>query len=443
EVLERLTWSGTDGTVVAADKDSPLHLIALDGLATGACEPRATIDLYPGYRCDVLVKAPAQTGEYFLAAAAPSAKTALRKRNVGAPAKYLVKVVVAGPPHEMRLPDASDHLDRCRPFKDVAAAKAEKSRSIEFFLDDGNKVYKINDQSFSQQTDPAEIRPALGTTELWTLRVKSGEFIKPDLHPFHVHVNPFQVVIIRARKKDGTWVDVSQLAADPDQRPWLDLLGKWKDTLVVDSNHEVTVGMRFADWAGRTVLHCHILDHEDQGMMRVVDILQANGQPLRPIGLQPADSPAPAVRLTDVRGRPCDLAAAGDGRPAVLVFFRGFGCVHCTRQLRVLARETATRLPEKGAVLLAVTDQPIGSPTAALKELGIPDGIEFRLFEDPKGVAFKRYGCLDPDPRHGLFVIDPAGRVRFRYLGDRPLDDAEAVVEAVREFLPTRARRRD
>jgi FtsP/CotA-like multicopper oxidase with cupredoxin domain len=71
-------------------------------------------------------------------------------------------------------------------------------------------------------------------------------------HPFHIHVNPFQV----DRK-------------DPDgQNERI-----WRDTLLITKKHPQTVLSRYTVFTGKFVLHCHILDHEDRGMMEGVQIV--------------------------------------------------------------------------------------------------------------------------------------------------------------------------
>ncbi len=70
-------------------------------------------------------------------------------------------------------------------------------------------------------------------------------------HPFHVHINPFQVI-----SRDG--------------RP--EPFRAWKDTVVVRPGEEVRIRTAFRDFPGRTVYHCHILDHEELGMMGTLQI---------------------------------------------------------------------------------------------------------------------------------------------------------------------------
>jgi L-ascorbate oxidase len=102
----------------------------------------------------------------------------------------------------------------------------------------------------------------LGGVQEWTLTSDLAN------HPFHIHVNPFQVVSVRAGG-----VDVS--ATDPD---YAGLLGQWKDTLFVKAGYEIKVRTRYERYIGDFVLHCHILDHEDQGMMQNVRVWIPDGQ---------------------------------------------------------------------------------------------------------------------------------------------------------------------
>jgi len=70
-------------------------------------------------------------------------------------------------------------------------------------------------------------------------------------HPFHLHAWPFRVV--------------DRTSGPPD-------VPGWKDTVNVPANSTVTIRVPFTDITGRTVYHCHILDHEDQGMMGAIQV---------------------------------------------------------------------------------------------------------------------------------------------------------------------------
>ncbi len=114
---------------------------------------------------------------------------------------------------------------------------------------------------------------------------KSTEVVS---HPFHIHINPFQVV----RILDPSGKDVSALGAVDDAGGMVDpqypgLKGVWKDTLWVKNlvpppgppgQYTIVVRTRYERYIGDFVLHCHILDHEDQGMMQNVRIALPDGK---------------------------------------------------------------------------------------------------------------------------------------------------------------------
>ncbi|MCX4091263.1 multicopper oxidase family protein [Nocardia sp. alder85J] len=84
-------------------------------------------------------------------------------------------------------------------------------------------------------------RPRLGDLEIWRLVT--------DLdHPIHLHLNQFRVL-----SRNGG----PPLPADAG----------WKDTLYLTAAQTAEIAVRFTDHAGRYVLHCHNLEHEDMSMM--------------------------------------------------------------------------------------------------------------------------------------------------------------------------------
>jgi FtsP/CotA-like multicopper oxidase with cupredoxin domain len=106
----------------------------------------------------------------------------------------------------------------------------------------------------------------LGAVDEWTL---TSAFAN---HPFHIHVNPFQIV----RILDPKGVDVS-VTGEKDDPQYANLKGTWKDTLFVKQGYQVVMRTRYERYIGEYVLHCHILDHEDQGMMQNVRVLLPDG----------------------------------------------------------------------------------------------------------------------------------------------------------------------
>ncbi len=117
---------------------------------------------------------------------------------------------------------------------------------------------------------------ALNTTEIWQLDNPAQQF-----HPIHVHGNAFQIL---SRNGDPSQVDANEMG--------------WKDVVIVPPGETVEVIKRFIDFSDETIpymYHCHILDHEDAGMMgqfRVLD-LDEEEDPADPI--EPADPVEPEV----------------------------------------------------------------------------------------------------------------------------------------------------
>lgn len=107
----------------------------------------------------------------------------------------------------------------------------------------GAMSFTIDGREFDhERTDQ---RVDAGAVEEWTIRNTS-----PMDHPFHLHVWPMQIV-----EERGTAVE------EP----------RWRDVVDIPAGGQVVVRIPFEDFAGRTVYHCHILDHEDLGMMGVVE----------------------------------------------------------------------------------------------------------------------------------------------------------------------------
>lgn len=101
-----------------------------------------------------------------------------------------------------------------------------------------------------KQFDPnrVDIQSKLGTVEEWTIRNDSNEE-----HSFHVHTNHFQLMIINGQPHDA-----------------YDL----QDVATVPAKGQIVIRIQFTDYTGKTVFHCHILNHEDGGMMAVQQIVQ-------------------------------------------------------------------------------------------------------------------------------------------------------------------------
>ncbi|MDQ0754578.1 multicopper oxidase family protein [Arthrobacter sp. B3I4] len=108
----------------------------------------------------------------------------------------------------------------------------------------GMMDFTINGRNFD--SGRADLTVAAGTVEEWTLVNRS-----PMDHPFHLHIWPMQPVA-----ENGRTVETATL----------------RDVVNVPANGQTTVRIAFRDFSGRSVYHCHILDHEDLGMMGVIEV---------------------------------------------------------------------------------------------------------------------------------------------------------------------------
>jgi spore coat protein A len=116
--------------------------------------------------------------------------------------------------------------------------------------------------------------PLLGSTEVWEIYNFTA-----DAHPIHVHLVQFQVVNRQGLVTDveGVAVSPAQLTGSPrDPEDWE--MG-YKDTVIAYPGEVTRIKARF-DHAGLFVWHCHILEHEDNEMMRPYRVVEKSYLPL-------------------------------------------------------------------------------------------------------------------------------------------------------------------
>ena len=231
-------------------------LLGRDGQQLGAARDVPHLLVPPGGRADLLVRM-ADAGTYAVRTASVdrirssgmgmgmgmdgstlSREAVLASVEVGSAAASTVAPTGSGAA-------ASGWPTWSRDVRDLRGTAVRTQRRLVFTMGMGGGMFEIDGQVF----DPARVDQSvmLGSVEEWTIANTSSMD-----HPFHLHVWPFQV--LSAADHDP--------AGPPD----------WRDVVNVPSNGAVTVRIAFEDFSGASVYHCHVLDHEDQGMMGVVEV---------------------------------------------------------------------------------------------------------------------------------------------------------------------------
>ena len=138
-------------------------------------------------------------------------------------------------------------------------------------LGKGAGNYVVNDKAYGQEgNSDATVR--LNTAEQWELSNNTSNH-GGSPHPFHIHVNPFLL--------EGDLIVPVEDGGENVPSNW-----RWWDTFFVDPGTTHLIRHRFWDYPGEFVMHCHILIHEDQGMMINVKV---NDDPSNP-GIGPCCS---------------------------------------------------------------------------------------------------------------------------------------------------------
>lgn len=202
--------------------------------------PKAML-MAPGQRIDVLVKAGAP-GSYMFRAVPYN-------QGYSSPTGPIARIVVEGDPLSMKLPTklppppektiGNKEITGTRVLR-VSATHPEVEATEHWqefrFLIDG-KVFDPN---------RVDQRVRLGAVEEWTIINEHK-----DDHVFHIHTNDMQVTKVNGK---------------PLPEPI------WVDTMNVPRNGSITFRSRFVDFTGKYMLHCHMMNHEELGMMQVVEV---------------------------------------------------------------------------------------------------------------------------------------------------------------------------
>jgi FtsP/CotA-like multicopper oxidase with cupredoxin domain len=228
-----------------------LHSIARDGIPLsrpGLDIPRKpdqstdhqnALLMAPGQRVDVLVQA-GSPGDYLLRAVPYD-------QGYAAPTGPIARLVVEGEPTTMKLPARLPPLRE----KIIRDEEITGTRTLTFATkspgtDEWRKYrFLIDGRSFDP--DRVDHRVRLGAVEEWTIVNEDAS----DDHVFHIHVNDMLL---------------TRVNGEPLPDPI------WLDTAIVPRQGSITFRSRFLDFTGKFALHCHMMNHEDLGMMQIVEV---------------------------------------------------------------------------------------------------------------------------------------------------------------------------
>lgn len=219
----------------------PMSLIATDGGFIEKPVDMKELLLAPGERAEVLVRLKRE-GDFRLldlpyeTENGPGEGTGEPLMTVSAPAK----------PEPAPLPKRLAEV----PALDLSRAAA--TRRVTFGANAPEET--INGESF--EMGRVDLRAEKGTLEVWEIENASRK-----AHPFHIHSYPFQVL-----SRGGV--------PEPFRA--------WRDVVNLPPGKVVRVAIPFSDFAGRTVFHCHLADHEDDGMMSLLEVTEPKGQAQAP-----------------------------------------------------------------------------------------------------------------------------------------------------------------
>lgn len=228
-------------------ENHPFYLIATDGNALS--EPVETNELLltPGQRAEVLIKGDKQPKQYRLLNL-PYNRGGMGMMGGGG--------MMGGNNNNTSAVLATVNYDSAvetiaLPTKLLSVPALPEPQQVRSFkLNHGMRsgvgmAFLINGKSYENQRIDTQVK--LNTVEDWEI-VNTGTMD----HPFHLHVNHFQVI-----SRNGK--------PEPYRA--------WRDTVLVRKGETVRIRIPFRDYAGKTVYHCHILDHEDLGMMANLEIV--------------------------------------------------------------------------------------------------------------------------------------------------------------------------
>jgi len=228
----------------------PLHVVATDGHPLS--RPHSTTEFFlgPGQRIDAIAIGPAP-GEYAMGTIAFQ-NEAWKKPD---PAQQLATIVSAGSPltrTDIESEVLRQRVQGARWISEVRAASIARRRTLEYSTTPDRKHFMIDGHEMDE--DRVDQTVKLGDTEEWTVVNTDQQY-----HSFHIHQTAFLVIEIDGvPQNEDSLRDTFSVPPATDAGPGiLKVVIPFTDPVIV----------------GRFVYHCHAVDHEDKGMMGIVEVV--------------------------------------------------------------------------------------------------------------------------------------------------------------------------
>ncbi len=226
------------------------HQIGTDQGLLPVPVPLRLLSIGPGERADLILDFSRNAGSSVL----------LKNDNLNV---MQFRVAAKGARDESALPQT------LRPVPTMLESTAVKTRALTL-VEQQDLVQRpvqmlLNNTHWSM---PVTENPVLDSVEIWNL-INTTD----DAHPIHLHLVKFQILDRRSFSVAEYWVKNEVKYTAPAVPPEAGEAG-WKDTVRADPGMVTRIIIRFEGFTGRYVWHCHILEHEDNEMMRPFDVVK-------------------------------------------------------------------------------------------------------------------------------------------------------------------------
>ncbi len=211
------------------------QLLARDGNYVDRRQRQQVMTIAPSSRREVLVRG-GKAGTYELLNL-PFQPTPTFQQ----PQQTLATVVSAGDPvNDAKTPRGVADLE------DLRDDHVDQRHKLIYSQDPPN--FYINGEQFNDEDLTPDETMKLNDVEQWKI-VNTTTF----WHTFHIHINDYQMTKINGQRVHGLNYD---------------------DDVAIPPNGSVTMRTRPTDFTGKFVYHCHVLGHEDNGMMGIVRVVK-------------------------------------------------------------------------------------------------------------------------------------------------------------------------